>query len=89
MHGGIATGSKHACNRWRRQAGAAIRLALDAGGDILLDQGVSPTVVLLDQTLNVSKNVTLDGGGLNTLDGNNMRRILLITRRYRNPPHNH
>lgn len=55
---------------------AQIQAALDAGGPIRLDQGPSPSTVVLDQTLVASRAGVLDGGGLVALSGSGVRRIL-------------
>lgn len=52
--------------------------ALDAGGAILLNQGAAPSTIVLDQTLVADRPVVLDGGGLVTLSGGGVRRILSI-----------
>lgn len=57
---------------------AAIQAALDDGGAILLDQGPNPSTVALTATLVASREVVLDGGGLVSLSGGDMRRILDI-----------
>lgn len=59
---------------------AAIQTALDAGGFIFLDQGSNPSAIILDQQLVISREVTLDGGGLITLSGNNASRVIFIDR---------
>jgi predicted outer membrane repeat protein len=57
---------------------AQIQAALDAGGAIRLDQGPSPTTIVVTQTLVASRESVLDGGGLVTLSGGNARRILSV-----------
>ncbi len=57
---------------------AQIQAALDAGGDILLDQGAAPTTIIIDQTLVASGETVLDGGGLITLSGNDSEQIMRI-----------
>ena len=56
----------------------AIQTALDAGGAIVLDQGPNPSTVNLTSTLVASRAVVLDGGGLVSLSGGGVRRILDI-----------
>lgn len=48
---------------------AALQAALDVGGPILLDQGPTPSTVVLTQTLVASRPTVLDGGGLVSLSG--------------------
>ena len=59
---------------------ADIQAALDAGGFIRLDQGPNPSTIVLDQQLVISREVTLDGGGLISLSGNDVTRVLFIDR---------
>jgi hypothetical protein len=62
---------------------AVIQAALDdasAGEHLLLDQGSEPSTVVLDGTLIVRQDVILDGGGLVTLSGGNLHRVMLIER---------
>lgn len=54
---------------------AQLQTALDAGGRILLDQGAAPSTLVLSQTLQISREVVLDGGGQVTLSGAGLRRI--------------
>lgn len=58
---------------------AALQAALDVGGPILLDQGPTPTTVVLAQTLVASRPTVLDGGNLVSLSGGGTRRILSVT----------
>jgi hypothetical protein len=57
---------------------AQLQAALDAGGRIVLDQGPAPSTMIVDQTLVASRATVLDGGGLVTLSGGGVRRILSI-----------
>lgn len=57
---------------------AQLQTALDAGGTIRLDQGGSPSTIVVTQTLVVGRATVLDGGGLVTLSGGDTRRILRI-----------
>ena len=59
---------------------ADIQTALDTGGFIFLDQGPNPSTIVLDQQLVISREATLDGGGLITLSGNDATRVLFIER---------
>ncbi len=52
--------------------------ALNIGGTIVLNQGLSPSQINLASTLTVSKETVIDGGGLVTINGQNQRRLLLI-----------
>jgi hypothetical protein len=54
---------------------AQLQAALDAGGRIRLDQGAAPSTITLTQTLQISREAVLDGGGLVTLSGSGTRRI--------------
>ncbi len=56
---------------------AQIQTALDAGGAILINQGPSPSTIVVTQTLIASRATVLDGGGV-TLSGGDVRRILSI-----------
>jgi hypothetical protein len=58
---------------------AQLQAALDLGGAIRLDQGASPSTIVVSQTLVASRNTVLDGGGLVTLSGGDTRRIMLLT----------
>jgi len=58
---------------------AQIQAALDAGGHILFAVGASPVEIVLSSELVVSKGVVIDGGGVVTLSGGGVRRVLLIT----------
>lgn len=55
-----------------------IQAALDQGGSIFIDQGISPTVISVTKALIVRDNVLLDGGGLVSLDGGNSARIIQL-----------
>lgn len=57
---------------------AQLQAALDGGGAIRLDQGPAPSTIVLSQTLVASRATVLDGGGLVTLSGGDVRRILSI-----------
>jgi hypothetical protein len=58
---------------------AQIQAALDAGGPITFDLGASPSTIVLTSTLLASRETILDGGGLVTLSGGDVRRIMDIT----------
>ncbi len=55
-----------------------LQAALDVGGPIRLDQGASPSTLVISQTLIASRETVLDGGGLVTLSGGNTRQIMRI-----------
>ncbi|MCB1560618.1 MAG: right-handed parallel beta-helix repeat-containing protein [Xanthomonadales bacterium] len=57
---------------------AQLQTAMDAGGVIRLDQGAAPSTLTVTSTLEIDRNVVLDGGGLVTLSGGGARRILSI-----------
>ena len=58
---------------------AQLQMALDAGGAIRIDQGASPSTIVVTQPLVASRNTVLDGGGLVTLSGGDAHRILRLT----------
>lgn len=58
---------------------AALQAALNAGGHIRFNLGPSPATIVLTATLTINRAVVLDGGGLVTLSGGDVRRILQIT----------
>jgi hypothetical protein len=55
-----------------------IQAALDAGGHISFDLGPSPATVALDQELVITREVVVDGGGLVTLSGDGVTRVLRV-----------
>lgn len=55
-----------------------LQAALDQGGHIFLDQGPNPSSVVLNQTLLITKETVIDGGGLVTFDGDNQHRIMTM-----------
>ena len=57
---------------------AQIQAALDVGGAIVINQGPAPSTIVVTQTLVASRATVLDGGGLVTLSGGDVRRILSI-----------
>jgi hypothetical protein len=57
---------------------AQIQAALDAGGHIRFDLGAAPTTLVVTSTLTASRETVLDGGGVVTLSGGDVRRILRI-----------
>lgn len=56
----------------------ALQNALNTGGDIRCNCGANPVTISITSQLIISGEVTLDGQGLVTLDGQNSSRILLI-----------
>ncbi len=54
---------------------AQIQAALDAGGHIVFDLGATPTTVVLDQELVITREVVLDGAGVVTLSGGGTSRV--------------
>ncbi|MCG8465479.1 MAG: hypothetical protein MI750_11585 [Xanthomonadales bacterium] len=57
---------------------AQLQQAIDQGGTIVLDQGPSPTTIAITNTLIVNREVTIDGGGVVTLDGQSQQRLFLL-----------
>ncbi len=57
---------------------AQIQAALDAGGHIRIDVGAAPSTIVVASTLVASRETVLDGGGVVTLSGGDVRRILSI-----------
>jgi len=57
---------------------AQIQSALDDGGHITFNLGAEPSTIVLDQELVITREVVLDGGGLVTLSGGGVTRILRV-----------
>lgn len=57
---------------------AMIQDALNTGGPITFNLGPNPSTIVLSNTLTITRDVVLDGGGLVTLSGGDTRRILRI-----------
>ena len=57
---------------------AQIQAALDAGGHIVFDLGVTPSTVVIEQELVITRDVVLDGAGLVTLSGGGVSRVLRV-----------
>jgi hypothetical protein len=57
---------------------AAIQSALDAGGMIRFNQGITPSTINITSELVVTRDVVLDGQGLITFNGMNQNRIIHI-----------
>ncbi len=55
-----------------------IQAALDQGGLITFNVGTAPTTIVVGQTLEISRAVVLDGGGVVRLSGGDARRILRV-----------
>lgn len=68
----VGTGTPESCTE------AALRTEIAAGGVIDFDCGSAPHTITLTQTLQVTKNVVLDGGGLITLSGGGSVRIMSL-----------
>jgi hypothetical protein len=57
---------------------AQIQTALDNGGHITFDLGSSPSTIVLDQELVITREVVLDGNGLVTLSGGGVTRVVRV-----------
>ena len=58
--------------------GADIQAALSAGGHITFDLGPAPQTIPLDQELIITREVVVDGGGLVTLSGQGLTRVIRV-----------
>lgn len=58
---------------------AALQAAIAAGGPIRFDLGPAPATIALSSELQVTRAVTIDGGGLVTLSGGGVTRVMRIT----------
>ena len=61
---------------------AALRVAATAGGTIVFDCGDDPVTITVSSTIVLTKESTLDGGGLVTLSGGGNARILYLDSGY-------
>ncbi len=64
---------------------SALQAAASAGGTIVFDCGAAPVTIPIAQTIMVSAETVLDGGGLVTLDGGGTTRILYLASDYNTP----